>query len=226
MAVWGYCRVSTGRQAEQGESLDVQQRRIQGWCDMQGWKLSGVMVERGVSGSVPLSDRPEGRKLLAQAGKGDVIVASKLDRVFRSARDALETTESLQKQGIGLVLLDLGGNISNGMGKLFMTIAAAFAEFERNRIAERITETQADLKARGQYCGGLVPWEMTVGENGKLEPIPERTEAVREMTAMRAAGASLRTISAAMREKGHSISHEAVKQLLQRHSGKAKQPVE
>lgn len=48
---------------------------------MKGWQVAQLFVERGVSGSVPLADRPLGRKLLAAAGKGDVIVTAKLDRL-------------------------------------------------------------------------------------------------------------------------------------------------
>jgi site-specific DNA recombinase len=55
-----------------------------------------------VSGSLPLADRPEGNRLLATAGKGDVIVVSKLDRAFRSAADALTVLEELKAQGVGL----------------------------------------------------------------------------------------------------------------------------
>jgi putative DNA-invertase from lambdoid prophage Rac len=56
MAVYGYCRVSTIRQADEGESLAVQRRQIDGYAHMQGLKLSRVFVERGISGSKPLTD--------------------------------------------------------------------------------------------------------------------------------------------------------------------------
>ena len=84
--------------------------------------------------------------------------AAKLDRLFRSALDALKVVEDLKKRGVALHLLDLGGDISgNGLSKLFLTIAAAFAEAERDRIRERIGQVKADQKARGRYLGGKVP---------------------------------------------------------------------
>ena len=77
--------------------------------------------------------------------------AAKLDRLFRSALDALKVVEDLKKRGVALHLLDLGGDISgNGLSKLFLTIAAAFAEAERDRIRERIGQVKADQKARGR----------------------------------------------------------------------------
>ena len=61
----------------------------------------------------------------------------------------------LKARGVALHLLDLGGDISgNGLSKLFLTIAAAFAEAERDRIRERVGQVKADQKARGRNLGG------------------------------------------------------------------------
>ena len=57
--VYGYARVSTVMQADEGESLDVQQRTIAGYAQMHGLAVERVFVERGVSGSKPLSERPQ-----------------------------------------------------------------------------------------------------------------------------------------------------------------------
>ncbi len=80
--------------------------------------------------------------MLAKLQAGDVVVAAKLDRVFRSALDALQVCEDFKKRGVALHLLDLGGDVTgNGMAGLFMKVAAAFAEFERDRVAERVDHT-------------------------------------------------------------------------------------
>ena len=84
MATFGYCRVSTAKQAAEGESLDVQRRQIEGYALMQGLTLDGVVVEEGVSGSIPVHERPKGGPLFAGLKKGDVVIAPKLDRLFRS----------------------------------------------------------------------------------------------------------------------------------------------
>ena len=155
MAAYGYCRVSTARQASEGESLDVQRRQIEGYAHMHGLTLCGVAVEDGVSGSVPVHERPKGGPLFAKLRKGDIVIAPKLDRLFRSALDALQVVEDLRKRSVSLHLLDLGGDISgNGLSKLFLTIAAAFAEAERDRIRERIGQVKADQKARGRARHG------------------------------------------------------------------------
>jgi putative DNA-invertase from lambdoid prophage Rac len=100
VAIYGYCRVSTLKQAEEGESLDVQRRQIEGYAHMHGLTLAEVLVEGGVSGSVPVEERPIGGALLARLQKGDIVIAAKLDRLFRSALDALKVVESLKGRGV------------------------------------------------------------------------------------------------------------------------------
>ena len=71
-----------------------------------------------------------------------------------------------------LHLLDLGGDIAgNGISKLFLTIAAAFAEAERDRIRERIGQVKADQKSRGLYLGGDVPFGYRLRDDGELAPV-------------------------------------------------------
>ena len=65
MVVYGYVRVSTDRQADEGVSLGAQERTLAGYALMQGLQLDRTFVEQGVSGSTPLVERPEGAKLLA-----------------------------------------------------------------------------------------------------------------------------------------------------------------
>jgi DNA invertase Pin-like site-specific DNA recombinase len=219
MAIYGYARVSTSRQADEGESLEVQQRQIEGYCHMHALALDAVFVERGVSGSLPVTERPQGAALWGRLQRGDTVIAAKLDRLFRSALDALQTVERFKQFGISLVLLDLGGDISaNGLSKLFLTIAAAFAEAERDRIRERVAGTKADQKARGRYLGGKVPFGKQVGVNGELVDVPAEQAAIVKMQTMRQSGASLRTIADAMQAAGFKLSHEAVRGVIVRHN--------
>jgi putative DNA-invertase from lambdoid prophage Rac len=215
MAVYGYARVSTARQAAEGESLEVQRRQIEGYALMHGLALDDVVVEEGVSGSVPVAERPAAGPLFAKLTKGDVVIAPKLDRLFRSALDALKVVEELKARRVALHLLDLGGDISgNGLSKLFLTIAAAFAEAERDRIRERIGQVKADQKARGRYLGGKIPFGFRRSEDGELVPHAAEQEAICEIIALRNQGMPLRKIAEAVATKGHRISHEGVAGVL------------
>lgn len=215
MAVYGYTRVSTGRQAEEGESLGAQQRTIEGYAMMHGLTIDHVFVERGVSGSKKLTDRPEGAKLLAGLKPGDVILTPKLDRMFRSALDALDVLAQLQKAGISLHMIDLGGDVTgNGISKLVFTILSAVAEAERDRIRERIRDVKTDQRNRSRYLGGKVPFGWTVDSGGALIPHEQQQQAITRMKELRSAGHSLRSIAAALAADSFDLSHAGVKKIL------------
>ena len=215
MAVYGYTRVSTDRQADEGESLGAQQRIIEGYAMMLGLQVDEMFVERGVSGSKPLRDRPEGQRLLAILQPGDVLITPKLDRMFRSALDALDVLGQIQKRGVILHMVDLGGDVTgNGISKLVFTILSAVAEAERDRIRERIRDVKADQRQRQRYLGGKVPFGWKVGRDGGLVEVPEQQAAVKRARKLRAKGLSLRAIAADLGKKGIRLSHEGVKRVV------------
>jgi putative DNA-invertase from lambdoid prophage Rac len=187
---------------------------------MHGLIVNNVFVERGISGSVPLGDRPEGAMLLGGLKPGDVVITPKLDRMFRPALDALEVLAKLKDRNVGLHMIDLGGDVTgNGISKLVFTILSAVAEAERDRIRERVATVKADQRKRGRYLGGTVPYGSCIGVHGELVEVPEQQDAMRRMLELRAAGASLRAIAAEMQQQGHRLSHEAVRAILARGHG-------
>ncbi|MCH8491517.1 MAG: recombinase family protein, partial [Oceanicaulis sp.] len=166
--------------------------------------------------------RPAGADMLAMLNDGDIVIAAKLDRCFRSALDALNVVEQLKQRGVKLHLLDLGGDIAgNGLSKLFLTIAAAFAEAERDRIRERVSQSKADQKQRGRYLGGHRPFGWQIDKHGALIEDAAEQAMIAEMIDMRAAGLALRKIAAAAAERGFQLSHEAVKKIVAAHTRKA-----
>jgi putative DNA-invertase from lambdoid prophage Rac len=89
---------------------------------MHHLKIDLLFIERGVSGSKKLSERPRGSDLLATVKSGDIVLTPKLDRMFRSALDALEVLAQVQKRGVSLHMIDLGGDVTtNGISKLVFT---------------------------------------------------------------------------------------------------------
>lgn len=196
MSTYGYTRVSTDRAASEGQSLAVQDRQIAGYALMLGLTVTKTFVEGGVTGSMPLADRPEGAALLALLKTGDVVITTKLDRMFRSSLDALETLKAIKAKGVSLHMIDLGGDVtSNGISKLIFTILAAVAEAERDRIRERISVVKADQRARGRYLGGIVPFGYQRIADA-LVPIPQQQDVIEAARRWRGAGAPLRAIQA------------------------------
>jgi DNA invertase Pin-like site-specific DNA recombinase len=215
LAVYGYVRVSTDRQADDGESLGTQQRVIEGYAMMNGLTLDSIFIERGVSGSKPLGERPKGARLLAVLKAGDVVITPKLDRMFRSALNALDVLGQLKERDVALHMIDLGGDVTgNGISKLVFTILSAVAEAERDRIRERIRDVKADQRKRQRYLGGIVPFGWRIGKDGDLIEVPDQQRAIQRIVELRRNGLSLRAISASVAADGVKLSHEGVKNVL------------
>jgi DNA invertase Pin-like site-specific DNA recombinase len=200
-----YVRVSTQEQASHGVSLDAQRERIQAYCQMVGLELVELISEEGISGSVPLTDRDGGRRLteLISKRKSPVthVVALKLDRLFRDAGDALEQSKHWDKEGVTLHLIDMGGQTlssSGAVGRMFLTMLAAFAELERNLIAER-TASAMQHKKRNRAVYNHTPLGFS-RQGGMLIEEPTEMETIARIHDMRREGATLAGIAASLNE--------------------------
>ncbi len=180
--ILSYCRVSTAEQAADGTtSLKEQERKNRAIATLrQAARFDFCNYEdAGVSGSIPLNERPAGKEMLAAAKKGDCIVANKMDRLFRSATDALQTADQLRKSGIDLILIDMGTDpvTGNGVSKMFFGMLALVAEFERERIAERMSDGREAKREQGGHIGGAAPYGYDiVGEGKEARLVPNREE--------------------------------------------------
>jgi putative DNA-invertase from lambdoid prophage Rac len=213
---YGYVRVSTDTQADEGNGLQVQQRMLEGRCLQDGIRMERIFVERGVSGSKPIGERPQGRELLAIIKPGDRILAAKLDRAFRSASDALATLELLRERGVDLYLLDMGGCITTGgTSALVFGILASVSQFERGRIAERQRDAKRHELAEGRYRGGARPFGFRPNSEKRLMPVPEEQAALSLILRLASEGIALRKIQAALAESlGFSLSHMSIGRIL------------
>ena len=186
MRAVGYVRVSTEEQASSGVSLEAQQQQIRGYAMMKGWQVAEFFIDRVCR--VRAADRAARRPALARQRDGrrrDYY--RRLDRAFRSAADALSTLEQLKGRGVGLHMIDLGGDVcGNGISKLVFTILSAVAENERDRIRERIRDVKRHLATQGFYGGGKRPFGWDVID-GKLIPNANEQTALKRMKAMRRA---------------------------------------
>jgi putative DNA-invertase from lambdoid prophage Rac len=184
--ILGYIRCSTSDQAKDDRSsLQTQTDVIEGFARTRGADKYGVQIftDAGVSGATKLAVRPAGADLLASMKPGDTVIASKLDRMFRSASDAIDMFEVFKAAGVDLVLFDISNEpVSTGVGKLIMTILAAVADMERIRIKERTAEGRKAAKAKGRAVG-TVPFGYQEGRpDGRVgDRTRRRVEAARLM---------------------------------------------
>lgn len=159
--------------------------------------------------------RPQRKALLAILKAGDVVITAKLDRMFRSALDALGVLADLKARNVSLHMIDLGGDVTgNGISKLVFTILTAVAEAERDRIRERISTVKADQRSQGYYLGGKVPFGYTVVD-GKLVAVPEQQIIIADIKKWHAGGSSLRLIEAEVESRhGQKISRDAIARIV------------
>lgn len=192
--ILGYVRVSSADQAKDDRSsLQCQTDVIEGFARTRGVDKWGVQIytDAGVSGAVKLAKREGGADLLATMKAGDIVIASKLDRMFRSAVDAINMFDVFRERGVELVLFDISHEpVSAGVGKLIMTILAAVADMERVRIKERTADGRRAKKAKGGAVGNVPFGYRKVGEGraAVLEPNEKETEAAARMRQMYQSG--------------------------------------
>lgn len=203
-------RVSTNAQVETGASLDAQRAAVEGYAMAMGLELVEVIEDPGVSGSVPLAQRPGGRRVLDLIERGDVgaVIALKLDRLFRDAADAMVVTRDWDARGVALHLLDLRVDTSTPIGRVFLGLIASLAEWERKTIAERTSAALQHLAAQGVMLGGEPLGRRRSAErdsNGRLlvEDAPDEIATVDRILELRAQGATLRAIAATLDAEAH-----------------------
>jgi DNA invertase Pin-like site-specific DNA recombinase len=175
-----------------------------------------MKIHNGVQTETLPKDRPQGAALLAVLKAGDVLITAKLDRMFRSALDALDVLAKLKDRNVSLHMIDLGGDVTgNGISKLVFTILSAVAEAERDRIRERVAQVKQDQKGRGRYLGGKVPFGFRVGEDGALVPDAAEQALIAHARTLRADGATLRAIQAVLEiQHGRKLSLDALHRVL------------
>lgn len=221
----GYVRVSTSEQAQEGVSLDAQEARLRGYCTAAGLELVALVREEGVSGSVPLAERPQGAELLRQMAEHGAahVVALKLDRLFRDAADCLNQSRAWDNAGVALHLVDMGGSAlctGSAMGRMFLTMTAAFAELERNLIGERTKTALHHKRDKGEVVS-RAPRGMRI--EGKRLVAVSGSEGIRlaaRARELRLQGLSLAAIARALEsegfrpERGRRIYPETVRYVL------------
>jgi len=189
----GYVRVSTDEQAKEGLSLDLQEFRVNAYCEAKGWELLRIYRDEGESGKN--LDRPGISTLIEDLKSNgvDVVVIVKLDRLTRSIRDLGSLIDDLFK-GVDLASVEESLDSSTANGRMVMNLLGTVAQWEREVIGER-TKAVLDHKAEKGEWRGRIPYGFQVGENGKLVEIPEEIENIRKMKREHLRGRSIRAIS-------------------------------
>ena len=130
---YGYGRVSSKGQAQNGNSLEDQEKKL---VDA-GCLPENIELETYTGTTM---DRPKFTKVLGRLQPGDTLVVTKLDRFARTASEGVRVIKDLMAQGISVHVLNMGLVEDTPTGRLILNILLAFAEFERDNIVERLSD--------------------------------------------------------------------------------------
>lgn len=191
--------------ADEGNTLEVQKAKLLAYCQLNDLQVVEVIEEYGVSGTIPLNKRPGGSKIDKHISDNSIshIVALKLDRMFRNTQDCLDRTTKWENDGVSLHLVEMGGssiNTGSAIGKLFISLTASFATFERDLIAER-TASSLRYKKKNNKVFGHTPFgwdrvDMDLIKNNKEQEI------IDEVIMRRGAGETLNSIATSLNNRG------------------------
>ncbi|MFC0588921.1 recombinase family protein [Novosphingobium aquiterrae] len=169
------CAIYTRKSSDEGldqefNSLDAQREAGEAYVKSQaseGWKLIPIRYDDGgfSGGSM---ERPALRRLLddVEAGKIDVVVVYKIDRLTRSLADFARIVEAFDARAVSFVSVTQAFNTTSSMGRLTLNVLLSFAQFEREVTGERIRDKIAASKAKGMWMGGVPPLGYDVPEAG------------------------------------------------------------
>ena len=225
MKAYGYIRVSTSGQADNGVSLDAQEEKIKAWCIANGYRLDTVFSDRGMSAK-RADNRPQLQKALNAVcqSRNAALVVYSLSRLARSTKDAIGIAERLDKAGADLVSLSEKLDTTSAAGKMMFRLLAVLAEFERDLVSERTKAAMQHKRANGQRVGS-VPFGFDLASDGRTLIENDTEQAIlQDIRNMRADGKKLQEIAATLTEAGIPTKtglsarwgHQAIARILKR----------
>jgi len=192
MNVVGYVRVSTEEQSRDSVSLEMQADRIRAYCVSQGWTLTHIYEDAGVSGIA--LERAGLQAMLSNLQGVNVVLVWKVDRLSRRQKHVLSVLEDvLEPARVGFKSVTEPFDTTTPMGKAFLGMLAVFAQLERDTIAHRTREALRHAQASGRHVGAP-PFGYAMNGN-RLQAIPEELAIVWEAKRLRENGSTLREIA-------------------------------
>jgi len=186
-----YLRVSSEEQRDR-ETIEIQDEFLDQYRNLYELEVAEIYKDDGISGTIPLHERPEGRRLLedAKAGKFDTVLVYRLDRIGRSLLVVMDAHDRLQEAGVALRSATEPIDTSTPAGRLIFQMLASFAEFEKETISER-TSAGKHRAYRNGVQPGLIPYGYDIAEDGSFVVVEEEAATVRYIIRNIAGGATL-----------------------------------
>jgi DNA invertase Pin-like site-specific DNA recombinase len=204
------CAIYTRKSSEEGleqdfNSLQAQREACEAYIASQkheGWKVLRTTYDDGAYSGGTM-DRPALQQLLADiaAGRIDVVVVYKVDRLTRALTDFAKIVEIFDRHGVSFVSVTQQFNTTSSMGRLTLNVLLSFAQFEREVTGERIRDKIAASKKKGLWMGGFVPLGYRANQRTLIIHEPE-AEVVRTVFQLYQQLGSVLKVEAALQRLG------------------------
>ncbi|OUT91717.1 MAG: hypothetical protein CBB87_05125 [Micavibrio sp. TMED27] len=201
-----YTRKSTDERLDmEFNTLDAQREACEAYIMSQrseGWKAAPTQYDDGGFSGGSL-DRPALNCLIndIKAGKINIVVVYKIDRLTRSLADFAKLVEVFDEHGVTFVSVTQSFNTTTSMGRLTLNVLLSFAQFEREVTSERIRDKIAASKAKGMWQGGRAPLGFDI-ENRRLITNEEDTKAARLIFELYLQLGSVRDLEVELKKRG------------------------
>src|SRR5437016_3564942 len=166
-----YMRVSSEDQAERG-TIGAQRDFLRQFADLYSLPVLEEYEDDGITGTLPLSQRPAGRRLLddAQSGRFGCVLVYRVDRLGRSLTALLEAHTVLSQTGITIRSATEPFDTSTSIGTFLFQLLGSLAELEKSTITERMSLGRDRVVRNGAWPGGVIPFGYALDHEGHLIP--------------------------------------------------------
>jgi site-specific DNA recombinase len=208
-----YLRVSTDEQRQSGLGIEAQRQRVHQYAAARDLAVVGEYSDQGVSGVLPVADRPGMQRALGALEPGVVLLALCIDRLSRAGAAGLyDITCAVEERGASWATVHGAYDTGTSSGRIVVNVLAEIALFEAEQAAERTSRALQAKQARGEYVGGT-PFGYTYTPNpertsdGRRQPgtwslDPEAIATVRLARALRRQGMNYRDIADELKAAG------------------------
>ena len=197
-----YLRVSTDKQADHGVSLAAQRARVEAYAGLYDLEIVEVIEDAGGSAKTLQRNGLQRALALLDAGKADALIVAKLDRLTRSTRDLGTLLDKYFAQRCELLSVAEQIDTRSAGGRLVLNVLMSVAQWEREAIGERTSVALQHKKRMGERVGSVPYGHRLAADGVHLEPHAGEQRLIVAVRELRAAGLSLRAVSAELAKRG------------------------